>query len=160
MGNSPDRLTAMRDGHGLKFLRFVAVGVLNTGVGYGIYLVGLLVGLSPAMALAVAYALGATFNYFSTGRLVFRAGGVALLPRFLLAYAAVYVFNLALLKAALRLGAAPWMGQAIVMPVAVVVSYLVLNYAVFHPRAEGAAARKSGSRGAANRFSVRPRDQT
>ena len=134
MGALSDRLTAMLDGHGLKFLRFVAVGVLNTGVGYGIYLIGLLVGLSPAVALGLAYALGATFNYFSTGRMVFRSRGVSLLPRFLLAYAAVYVFNLVLLKSALGLGAAPWMAQAIVMPVAVVVSYLVLNYGVFRVR--------------------------
>jgi putative flippase GtrA len=103
-------------------------------VGYGLYLAGLFLRLAPALALAIAWALGATFNYFSTGRLVFRAGGMALLPRFLLAYAAVYVFNLTLLQSALKLGAPAWAAQGFVLPVVVVASYLVLNYAVFAPR--------------------------
>ena len=124
----------MLDGHGLKFLRYVAVGVLNSAVGYAFYLAGLVLGLRPALALAIAWAIGATFNYFSTGRLVFRSGGMALLPRFLLAYAAIYVFNVSLLQSALTLGAAPWAAQLIVLPAVVVVSYLVLNYAVFRVR--------------------------
>ena len=125
----------MLDGHGLKFMRFVAVGVLNTAIGYGLYLAGLGLGLKPSLALAIAWSLGAAFNYFSIGSIVFRQRGMNLLPRFLLAYVGVYIFNLTLLNAAIRLGAPAWAAQGLVLPVVVVANYLVLNFVVFRVRA-------------------------
>ena len=135
MGDLPAFLTRLAHGHSLKFLRFVAVGLLNTAVGYAIYLGGLALGLKPSLALAVAWVLGTVFNYFSTGGIVFRTRGLNLLPRFLASNAALYGFNLLLLEAAMRLGAPAWAAQGLVMPVVTVANYLVLSFLVFQVKA-------------------------
>jgi putative flippase GtrA len=121
-------------GHGPRLMRFLFTGMLNTAVGYSIYFVGLTLGAKPAIALAVATALGALFNYFSTGRLVFQSRGMSRLPRFILAYVVIYGFNLLLLQTALTLGAAPWLAQILVLPIVVIASYLLLNFVVFAVR--------------------------
>ena len=118
-------------GHGPRLLRFLFTGMLNTAVGYCIYFAGLTLGAKPALALAVATALGALFNYFSTGRLVFQSRGMSRLPRFIMAYVVLYGFNLLLLQTALGLGAAPWLAQILVLPLVVTASYLLLNFMVF-----------------------------
>jgi len=118
-------------GHGPKLIRFLFTGMLNTAVGYSIYFVGLTLGAKPSIALAIATALGALFNYFSTSRLVFQSRGLGRLPRFMGAYAVIYGFNLLLLQTALKLGAAPWLAQVVVLPIVVIFSYLLLNFVVF-----------------------------
>lgn len=117
-----------------RFFRFLAIGVLNTAIGYALYIVGLQFHAAPAMALVFATAFGAVFNYFSTGRVVFGVHSLNRMPRFLLAYALIYVFNLLILKAFLMSGLRPWLAQALSLPIVVVVSYCLLNFWVFEER--------------------------
>jgi len=61
--------------------RFIAVGLLNTVVGYAIYGILILLNVPYLAALLVSTIAGVIFNYFSIGRLVFksRGGGLFLL---------------------------------------------------------------------------------
>ena len=68
---------------GGHFFRFLAIGVLNTLVGYGLFSLLVLIRLAPGVALLVATVLGVLFNYFTTGQLVFATKGVGRLPWFL-----------------------------------------------------------------------------
>jgi putative flippase GtrA len=113
------------------FVRFLFVGLLNTMVGYLIYLAVLLADAGPGLALAVATGVGAVFNYFSTGRLVFSHGGLGRLPLFLLAYAVIYLVNLGLLYGLVALGMPPRYGQLVLLPLIAILSYLIFKLAVF-----------------------------
>lgn len=102
------------------FLRFVVVGVLNTAFGYAVYALLTLVGLAPQAALAIAFALGVVWNYFTHARLVFATRGVSRLPPYVLAYLGIYALNAAGLEALIRAGVPPVLAQgALVLPAAV-----------------------------------------
>ena len=115
---------------GVQLLRFVLVGVLNTGFGYLVLLFG---GLAPAAALAAATALGALFNYVTTGRLVFAEQGFQKLPAFLVAYVVIYLGNLVLLKAIISAGLSPALAQMIALPLVAATSFLIFKVIVFRP---------------------------
>jgi putative flippase GtrA len=114
-------------------IRFIGVGILNTIFGYLIYLFWLAVGLRAEVALAVAMAMGACFNYFTTGRLVFRHSSPNRMLHFFAAYAALYVVNAFALRELLTTGLRPALAQGfLVLPFAIV-SYLVFKFIVFRP---------------------------
>lgn len=116
---------------GAQFLRFLAVGALNTLFGYGVFAGLVLAGLAPMPSLVLTYVVGVLFNYVTTGRLVFgHAGGGALL-RFIAAYVVIYLFNLALFRGAEALGAGPLLAQALCLPVVAVFSFVLFKFRVF-----------------------------
>ena len=114
-----------------RFIRFLLIGLLNTVVGYGLYAAFVLMGLDPVIAMSAAFCLGVGFNFLSTGRVVFSNTDVWRLPRFVLAYAIVYVANLLLLKMLLTLGLHALAAQALSLPVVVVCTFLILRFFVF-----------------------------
>ncbi|MEQ3748549.1 MAG: GtrA family protein, partial [Celeribacter sp.] len=61
-------------------LRFLAVGVLNTAVGYLVYVLAVLAGAPPQLALIVQFTLGVLWNYQTHARLVFAVEGWHRLP--------------------------------------------------------------------------------
>jgi putative flippase GtrA len=113
--------------------KFLGVGVLNTVVGYAIYALLILLHLPYLAALLIATVAGVTFNYFSIGRLVFKSnGGLHVLAKFMTAYSVVYVVNaagLAVLIKQLQVG--PYIGQALCVPLSVILSWLLMNYWVY-----------------------------
>ena len=76
-----------------RFGRFVAVGLVNTAVGYGIYAAGLAAGLPPQAALAVQFVLGVLWNYGMHARIVFACRGFARLPAYVGAYVLLWAVN-------------------------------------------------------------------
>ena len=118
-----------------QFIRFVAVGVLNTAVGYMIFAALTLVGLRPSAAVVCGTVLGVLFNFQSIGRLVFGASGSRLLPRFVGVYAVQALANIGLLHFAIAHGVPVLIAQALVLPPLVVLNFLLMRRFVF-----GAAA--------------------
>lgn len=113
--------------------RFLVIGVVNTLFGYGVYALLVYLKLSYLLALLLSTVAGVIFNFFSTGRLVFRQrGGLGTFASFIAAYALVYLVNAAeldLLVERLRVG--PYAGQAICLPTSVAMSWILLNFWVF-----------------------------
>ncbi|MDR3470299.1 MAG: GtrA family protein [Devosia sp.] len=116
---------------GQRIVRFVFVGAFNTLVGYVLYSCCLLLGAAPGIALAIATVLGAVFNYFSTGRVVFRHVGINRLVHFLLAYLVIYLANLAALQTLIACGLPAYGAQALLLPVVAALSFLVFKSFVF-----------------------------
>ena len=114
-------------------LRFLVVGVLNTLVGYGLYAGFILLGIPYLIALLLSTILGVIFNYFSTGRLVFKStGGLPIFIRFITAYIIVYFINATELNALIKhFLIDPYTGQAICVPTSVILSWILMNYWVF-----------------------------
>lgn len=104
---------------GHLLVRFLAVGVLNTLFGYGIFALLIFAGTHYALALLLATIVGVLFNFKSTGALVFKSHDNRLLFRFVVVYTALYGVNVTLLKSLLLVGAGPYFGgAALIVPMA------------------------------------------
>lgn len=109
-----------------RFVKFLAVGVLNTAFGFAAYAVLLWLGLAPQPALAASYVLGVLWNYATHARLVFGARGYRRLPRYAAAYTLLYGLNALALGGLLRAGL-PALGAqaALVLPMAMLAFVLI-----------------------------------
>lgn len=117
--------------HNTKLLKFLLVGVLNTAVGYSIFLIALWADLHYSLAIAVATVLGTLFNFKSTGTMVFRSRDNSRLFRFIIVYGLIYLLNLAGVALLLQFGLQEWLaGLCLLMPLALV-SYLLNSRYVF-----------------------------
>lgn len=114
-----------------RVLRFVAVGVLNTAFGYGLYALFVYLGVLPELALLVATIIGVIFNFFTTGRMVFRNSDNGLFIRFAAAYACIYVLNAVALRVLLGTGFGPFLAQAVLVPCSVIGTFAIMRAFVF-----------------------------
>jgi putative flippase GtrA len=120
-----------------QFIRFGIAGAVNTAFGFGVYAGLVLLGMTPAIALFVATVAGVFFNFLTFGAYAFRRLDAHRLPRFLVAYACIYLFNLALLegvRAATGLG--PIVAQLACLVVVAPTAYLILRAKVFQGPAD------------------------
>ena len=114
-----------------RIARFVAVGVLNTLFGYGLYALLVSLGALPELALLFATIAGVIFNFFTTGRLVFRNSKNGLFMRFAAAYGFIYVLNALALRGLINSGFAPLTAQAALLPFSVAGTYVMMRRFVF-----------------------------
>lgn len=114
-----------------RALRFLAVGGLNTLVGYGLFALFTWLGLPYPLAIGLATALGIGFNFQSTGRLVFGGAPVGRLGRFIGAYALTYLLNVAAVAALLHLGLNVYLANAAVILPLAVIAYMLQRTFVF-----------------------------
>ena len=118
-----------------QLFRFLVVGAMNTLFGYSLYVFALLVGLSYQTAVVCSTVLGAIFNFFTTGRIVFGNGALRRIFGFLMVYGVVLLVNLALLVLLVRSGANKVLAQALLLPCIVALSFVLNKYLVFRKSA-------------------------
>lgn len=123
---NPERNKTLR-----QIVAFIAVGVLNTAFGYGIFAAAILIGLPEALSLAIATVLGMLFNFVTIGSLVFNNRDFRLLGRFVGVYVSLYLANLALLRGGIALGLGPLVSQAICLVPVSTGSFILGKYFVF-----------------------------
>ena len=123
--------TAARNLCERRFSRFIIVGGLNTAVGYGLFLAALAIMPTTFTALILANILAILFTFITTGSLVFGARDPPLLPRFFGVYGVVFVYNSIGLTLLEDMGVRPWLGSLVLLPSAVVISYLLNQRFVF-----------------------------
>jgi putative flippase GtrA len=123
----------MDNGHKQRMLKFLGVGLLNTAFGYGIYAALVFIELPYLIALFLATVAGVIFNYFSIGRIVFKArGGWLAFGKFIAAYVVVYIVNAALLSLlTVNFNLSPYLGQMLCIPPNVAMSWLLMNCWVY-----------------------------
>jgi len=126
-----------------RVLRFLAVGLLNTGFGYACYAGFVLAGAPLWFAVGGGTALGFLFNFYSYGGLVFGSTAMRLLPRFLLFYLALGSLNFLLLRLLGSAGFGPLVAQALLLPVLAACGYLGLRGFVFRGQAGPPVARET-----------------
>lgn len=80
----------------LKLIRFILVGLLNTAVGMGTIVAGIVVGLPPLLANALGYLVGLCVSFVANSRFTFRQDprNFALGIRYLIAFLIAYGCNL------------------------------------------------------------------
>ena len=112
-------------------LRFGVVGVLNTAVGYAMFALSTLAGLSPAPALTVSTVASIAFNFQTSRRLVFRASGRWV--RFILVYAVVFALDWAMLRLARQYGVPALIAQMVLALPLAALSFVGQKLFVFSP---------------------------
>lgn len=113
-----------------RFLRFLIVGGLNTLFGYGLFYLSLAI-MPTFSALAVSTALAVLFNFMTTGSYVFGSRDPRRLLGFCSVYAVVFIYNAIGLAALQGLTVGPRVGGILLLPGAVVISYLLNRRYVF-----------------------------
>ena len=81
----------------IRLLRFLVVGAINTLFSYLIYAALILVGAHYNLAALISTIVGIIFNFFTTGRIVFRSMDNRRFILFILVYAFTYLINILLL---------------------------------------------------------------
>lgn len=110
-----------------RFIRFLAVGVVNTGFGYAVYAALIFLGLAPQPALALAFAIGILWNYMTHARLVFGTAGLRKILPYAGAYAAIYAINAVALGRALRAGLSPLLAQGLLVLPMACLSFILIS---------------------------------
>ncbi len=116
----------------MTFLRFLAVGGLNTAFGYLGYATFVLIGAPIWLAVTSSTMLAILFNFFSYGGLVFGDTSYRLLPRFLAFYACLGGLNFVLLRVLIWGGLGPLWAQALLLPVLAGVGFVGMRRFVFY----------------------------
>ena len=99
----------------MRFLRYLAVGAINTAFGFGMYVLLLAVGLHFTVAAA----------------LVFRFVSGAALPKFVAVYVALYFVNISGIALLKILGASDLSGGFLMLPISAVLGYALNSRFVF-----------------------------
>jgi putative flippase GtrA len=120
---------------GSQPFRFLVAGAANTLFGLAVYAGCVVMGLPTWLALLVGIVAGVAFNFISFGAYAFRDLSVQRLPRFVLAYCAIYLINVVALDALRRFVPDPIWGQVLLTIPMAVLSYVLMSRFVFRKKA-------------------------
>lgn len=135
--NKDGAMTVLRIGQCVKdlwshqFVRFLVVGAGNTAFGYGLYYLCLMLKVDYQVAVVVSTVLGVLLNFLTTGNIVFQNAELGKIIGFFAVYGFTLVVNLVLLTLAVEAGVSKALGQALVLPVIVIMSFLLNKFLVF-----------------------------
>jgi len=134
----------MRSMLNLEFVRFILVGVVNTGFSYFVYAVLLYFGLNFVAANLGAVLLGILFSFRTQGRLVFGSKDDRRIFRFAACWGVIWAVNVSLIAAFVHLGLGDYSAGALALLPAVGLSYFLQKLLVFRPPARTDAANPEG----------------
>lgn len=120
-----------------SLVRFLLVGVLNTGFSYLIYAVLLFFGLGYQLANFLALVVGILFSFKTQGRLVFGNTDNRLLGRFIVSWTLIYIVNIGIINRLMVFGFDAYVAGALALPVSAMLSYLIQQYIVFRKSGKG-----------------------
>lgn len=112
--------------------RFLIAGLVNTGVSYGVYAMGLWLGAPYPLANFLAMVIGVLVGFVTQGRYVFRKFEGRRFPAYVMMWLVLWLLNVALI--ALLLPAVRgnrYVAGAIAMGIVVSFSFVVQKYYVF-----------------------------
>ena len=115
-------------------MRFLGVGSLNTLFGFAVYSLLALSDLATWKVLIASNLAGITFNFITTGGLVFSDMSLKRVPRFLIFYGVVFMIYLGLIHWLSPVcGGRIWAMAVIMIPMATL-TYLLQVWFVFEVR--------------------------
>ena len=113
------------------FIRFLLVGILNTGFSYGLYVIFLSLGFNYIFANLLATVAGIVFSFRSQGKFVFSNTDPRRFIRFFCGWLVIWCINIFLIKGFQFVGLnAYWAGAVALFPT-VAISFIVQKYFVF-----------------------------
>ncbi|WP_175704203.1 GtrA family protein [Burkholderia ambifaria] len=116
----------------VQLLRFLAVGGLNTLVGYSLFALLTYAGLAYPVAIGLATVGGVLFNFQSVGRLVFDGAPRSRFWRFVGVYCVIYLLNLGGVRLLLGLDANIYIANALTLLPLSVIAFILNRRLVFN----------------------------
>lgn len=116
----------------IRFIKFLAVGVINTIFGYGLFSLFIWLGLHYSIAIGLATILGVLFNFKTIGGLVFASHDNAKIFKFMMVYAIVYMVNVVGMYAMLKIESNAYISGAVLLLPLAVLSYILNSKFVFN----------------------------
>jgi putative flippase GtrA len=114
-----------------RIARFLLVGGINTVFGYAIYAGLVLLTGKITLSLLISSIAGIIFNFYTTGKIVFKSSDKSLFWLFLAVYGVIFLCNLVSLKYLLFLGFGPLLAQIILLPIIAAITYVLQKKFVF-----------------------------
>ena len=116
------------------FIKFIFIGIINTIFGYGIYLLFLLIGFNFVIAALLSTILGIIFNFFTTGRFVFKSTNNYLIFKFVMVYIFIYLFTISGLSILYLYGISYEIGGALMLAPNALLSFFLNKRLVFNEK--------------------------
>jgi putative flippase GtrA len=116
-----------------QYIRFVLVGLLNTGFSFGVYALLVSAGLHFSVANLCAFLLGVLFSFRTQGALVFGNRDWRLIGRFFGVWVLIFLVNTGLIALFVRAGLSAYLAGAVALLPVTVLSYLAQRFLVFSP---------------------------
>ncbi|WP_416186478.1 GtrA family protein [Herbaspirillum sp. RTI4] len=108
-----------------RFTKYLIVGGLNTLFGLLVFSLFALTPLPTWMVLIISNIVCITFNFFTTGSLVFENASAKKIPRFLICYGVIFIIYLELIGwLSPIVGGRIWAMAVVVLPMALFTYYL------------------------------------
>lgn len=114
-----------------KFLKFLAVGLLNTLFGYSCYAALLFFGVHFSIAALFSTILGVLFNFKTIGMLVFNNSNNYLIFKFIGVYCVIYFINIFFLNIFNNFRFNMFIAGAIMILPMALLSFILNKYLVF-----------------------------
>lgn len=114
-----------------QFARYVAVGVVNTGFSYGIYVILVYEGCHFALANAIATILGIFFSFSTQGQLTFGNSDYRLIFRFIGVWGVIWLLNVSFIALLMNSGLDAFGAGFVALPPMIVISFLIQKFFVF-----------------------------
>jgi putative flippase GtrA len=114
-----------------QIVRFIIVGIVNTGFSYLIYVLLLFVGLNFALANLGAVLIGILFSFRTQGAFVFGNTNRRLLGRFILSWLTIYLFTISIIATLDYFGIDNYTGGALALPASALASFFMQKFFVF-----------------------------
>ena len=114
-----------------QFHRFIAVGILNTMVGYSLFAFFIYTGLHYMLASLFATIFGVLFNFHSIGKLVFKQHDYKLIFRFFAVYGVTYLLSILFLYFFDKLHIDMYLAGFLLLVPMAVISFLLNKFYVF-----------------------------
>lgn len=116
---------------GIEILKFVLVGILNTGFSYGLYAGFVALGINYQLANFIGFVISLLFSFKMQGSFVFKNNDNQLLVRFALSWVLIYSVVTILIGGFVKYGFNAYLAGALALPFSVASSYIVQKYYVF-----------------------------
>ena len=114
-----------------QFILFIIIGGLNTLFGYTIFALFIFCKLHYTIAVLFSTILGIIFNFFTTGRVVFKNKKNHLFFKFVLIYGILYLINISIITLLNKISNNLYLNGAISIATLSIISFFSSKYYVF-----------------------------
>ena len=114
-----------------EFVRYVLIGVGNTGFSYAVYATFLFFGLEYRVANLLALLLGIAVSFTTQGTVVFRNATRVTFAKFVLAWMLIYLFNISIIALLMGASMSAYLAGAVATVPVTLISYFILKFVVF-----------------------------
>lgn len=115
----------------VRFIKYIAVGILNTLNGFFLFSSFIFLGLHYSLASLLATVLGVMFNFKTYGSLVFKSSSNRLIFKFVAVYVFTYFLGLLFLKFFAMIAVSMYVAGLILLLPFSFLTYVLLNRYVF-----------------------------